>query len=74
MMDIRLGKKSDKREFLKTQKEAFPNLDFKRQSKYFDEKVKKKEIFIAEENKKYLGHHCLPILHSNQSCFLPHHF
>jgi len=57
-MKVRFGNKEDKKEFLRTQKEAFPNLDVKQQTKYFDEKIKNKEIFIAEENKEYLGHHC----------------
>ena len=57
-MNIRLGRKNDKKDFLKIQKEAFPNLDLKRLSKYFDEKIKNKEIFVAKEGKDYLGHHC----------------
>ncbi|MEJ2267724.1 MAG: GNAT family N-acetyltransferase [Nanoarchaeota archaeon] len=56
-MKIRQAKLKDEKEFLKTQKEAFPNLDLKKQSKYFKEKIKNKEIFIAEENGKYAGHH-----------------
>ncbi len=58
IMKIRLGKSKDKREFLKVQKEAFPNLDSKKQSKYFDEKIKNKEIFVAKKDKEYVGHHC----------------
>ena len=57
-MKIRFGKLSDKKEYLKTQKEAFPNLDVKRDTKFFLEKVKNKEIFVVEENKAYVGHSC----------------
>ncbi|MBT4174185.1 GNAT family N-acetyltransferase [archaeon] len=57
-MKIRYGKKTDKKEYLKTQKEAFPNLDVKRDTKFFLEKVKNKEIFIVEEKGEYVGHSC----------------
>ena len=57
-MKIRFGKKSDEKNFLKIQKEAFPNLDLKKQTEYFKEKIKNKEIFVAEEKGKYFGHHC----------------
>mgnify|MGYP001304453828 CR=1 FL=1 len=57
-MKIRIGKKNDKKEFIKVQKEAFPNLNSKKQIKYFNEKVKNKEIFVAVEGKDYLGHVC----------------
>ncbi len=55
-MRIRLGKQTDKKEYLKTQKEAFPSTNCKRESKFFDEKIKKKEIFVLEEKGEYAGH------------------
>jgi ribosomal protein S18 acetylase RimI-like enzyme len=58
-MKIQPSKKQDKKEFLITQKEAFPNLDSKKQAKYFDLKIKNKEIFVIhEEDKNYAGHLC----------------
>ena len=57
-MKISLAKKSDKKEYLKVQKEAFPNLNSKQQSKYFDFKIKNKEIFVAKIDNKYAGHLC----------------
>lgn len=50
--------KPTKKEFLKTQKEAFPNLNFKNQSKYFDLKLKNKEILTIDEKRQYAGHLC----------------
>jgi GNAT superfamily N-acetyltransferase len=57
-MKIRFGTKKDKQNFLKLQKEAFPKISLRRMSIYFDMKVKNKEIFIAEDKEKYLGHSC----------------
>ena len=57
-MRIRFGKKIDKAEYLKTQKEAFPTINSKRDSKFFDEKIKKKEIFVLKTNGNYIGHIC----------------
>ena len=57
-MNIRLGKPTDKKEYLITQKEAFPTIDSKRDAKFFDEKIKKKEIFVLEERGTYAGHLC----------------
>jgi len=57
-MKIRRAKKSDKKEFLKVQKEAFPNLDSRKQAKYFIGKLENKEIFVAIGKKDYLGHIC----------------
>jgi ribosomal protein S18 acetylase RimI-like enzyme len=57
-MRIRNGKPTDKKEYLKTQKEAFPTIDTKRDSKFFNEKIKKKEIFVLEEKGEYAGHIC----------------
>ncbi len=57
-MNIRLGKKSDKKNYLKIQKETFPKIDIKRDSKFFDEKIKEKEIFVLEDGKYYIGHIC----------------
>jgi len=57
-MKLRFGKPTDKKEYLKTQKGAFPNIDSKRDSKLFDEKMKKKEIFVLEEKGEYAGHIC----------------
>jgi ribosomal protein S18 acetylase RimI-like enzyme len=56
-MKIRKARKEDKKEFLITQKEAFPNLDLKKQAIYFDSKIKNKEIFVVYE-KGYAGHLC----------------
>ena len=57
-MKIRFGKSTDKKEYLKTQKEAFSTIDSKRDSKFFDLKVKNKEIFVVEEKGEYVGHSC----------------
>ncbi|MBU2615662.1 MAG: GNAT family N-acetyltransferase [Nanoarchaeota archaeon] len=57
-MEIRLGQTKDKEEYLTTQKEAFPIMDPNRDAKFFDEKIKNKEIFILEESDEYLGHIC----------------
>jgi GNAT superfamily N-acetyltransferase len=57
-MRIRFGKKNDEKDFLKIQKEAFPHINLKEQRKYFFEKIKNKEIFVAEDKRGYLGHHC----------------
>lgn len=57
-MKIRKGKSTDKRDYLKTQKEAFPTVNIKRDSKFFDEKIKKKEIFVLKEKNEYAGHIC----------------
>jgi len=57
-MKIRLGKSIDKIEFLKVQKEAFPNLDSKKQTRYFVNKLRNKEILVAVNGKNYLGHIC----------------
>jgi len=57
-MRIRNGNPTDKREYLKTQKEAFPTIDTKRDSKFFDEKIKNKEIFVLEEKGECAGHIC----------------
>ncbi|MBW6442671.1 GNAT family N-acetyltransferase [Patescibacteria group bacterium] len=57
-MKIRNGKLTDKKEYLKTQKEAFPNINTKRDSKFFEEKIKNKEIFVLEEKGEYAGHIC----------------
>jgi len=57
-MRVRNGKPTDKKEYLKTQKEAFPTIDTKRDSKFFDEKINNKEIFVLEEKGEYAGHIC----------------
>jgi ribosomal protein S18 acetylase RimI-like enzyme len=57
-MKIRKATRKDKKQYMKTQKEAFPTIDSKRDSKFFDEKIKKKEIFILEVDKEYAGHIC----------------
>tara|TARA_Y100000310_G_scaffold278727_1_gene297393 strand:+ start:2021 stop:2479 length:459 start_codon:yes stop_codon:yes gene_type:complete len=57
-MKIRYGKKSDKKEYLRTQKQAFPTINSKRDAKFFDIKVKNKEIFVVEEKGEYVGHSC----------------
>jgi len=56
-MKIRKATKKDKKNFIEVQKEAFPNLNSKKQSKYFDEKLNKKEIFVVGD-KEYAGHVC----------------
>ncbi len=55
-MKIRNGKKSDRQNFIITQKEAFPKLNIKRETSFFNEKVSKKEIFVLEEKGSYIGH------------------
>lgn len=55
-MKIRRATIKDKREFLATQKEAFPNLNPKKQAKYFSLKLKNKELFCLFERKNYVGH------------------
>ncbi|MBT3404615.1 GNAT family N-acetyltransferase [archaeon] len=57
-MKIRKATKKDEKEFLKVQKKAFPNLNSKKQALYFEEKIKKKEIFVAEQKGEYAGHNC----------------
>jgi ribosomal protein S18 acetylase RimI-like enzyme len=57
-MNVRTGKPTDKKEYLKTQMEAFPNIDSNRDSKFFEEKVKNNEIFVLEEKGNYVGHIC----------------
>lgn len=54
-MKVRFATIDDKKNFLLIQKEAFPNLNIKKQKEYFIEKVNKKELFVAEKN-IYLGH------------------
>lgn len=55
-MKIRKARKKDLKEFVKTQKQAFPNLNSAKQKKYFNKRVKERQILVLEENKKYLGH------------------
>lgn len=58
-MKIQQAKKQDRKEFVKIQKEAFPNLNSAKQAKYFDLKIKNKEIFVIyDEKKHYAGHLC----------------
>ncbi len=57
-MRIRFGKPTDKKNYLKTQKEAFSTINLRRDSKFFDLKVKNKEIFVVEERGEYVGHSC----------------
>ncbi len=57
-MRIRFGKLVDKKEYLKLQKEAFPEVHTKWDSEFFVEKIKKKEIFVLEEKGVYAGHIC----------------
>ena len=64
-MRIRNGKSIDKKKYLKTQKDAFPTINTKRDSKFFDEKIKKKEIFVLEEKGEYAGHICFGIYFLN---------
>jgi len=56
-MKIRVGKRSDKSNYLKIQKEVFPKTDINREKKFFDLKLKNKEIFVLEE-RGYVGHIC----------------
>ncbi len=55
-MKLRIVKKTDKKEFIKTQKESFPKLNSSEYGCYFDMKTKNKEIFVVEENGEYAGH------------------
>jgi len=57
VMRIRPGKQADKKEYLKVQKEAFPTINSKRDSNFFDAKIKQKEIFVLEDG-EYAGHIC----------------
>jgi len=57
-MKIRLGKKSDLKDFLKTQKEAFPTTNPRYDKLLFNSKVKNKEIFVIGNKKHYIGHVC----------------
>jgi GNAT superfamily N-acetyltransferase len=58
--EVRLKKavKKDRKNFLAIQKRAFPNLNSKKQSMYFDLKVKNKEVFSVFEKDEYIGHIC----------------
>lgn len=56
MVKLRRGRKEDKKNYLKFQLDAFPNEDGKRHNNYFDQKIKRKEIFVAELDGKYIGH------------------
>jgi ribosomal protein S18 acetylase RimI-like enzyme len=55
-MKIRKATKKDKRNYLKIQKEAFPNICSERDSKFFIKKINQKEIFVLEEKGEYAGH------------------
>ena len=55
-MKIRKVKKTDKTNYVNLQKDSFPNINLRRESEFFDIKLKNKEIIIIEENGKYLGH------------------
>ncbi|NOQ56219.1 MAG: GNAT family N-acetyltransferase [Nanohaloarchaea archaeon] len=55
-LKIRLGKQSDKKDYILTQKEAFPFFDSIRDKKVFDIKLQRNEIFIAESEGIYTGH------------------
>ena len=57
-MIIRQARPTDRKEYLLTQKETFPFLDTKRDSRLFDLKIKRKEIFVAEIDSEYAGHLC----------------
>ena len=58
MMEIKIATKREKKRFVQLQKEAFPNLNEKKQSKYFDLKIKNKEMFVLFDNGNYAGHIC----------------
>ena len=57
-MKIRYGQQKDKKNYLKVQKEAFSTINSKRDGKFFNLKVKNKEIFVVEEKGEYVGHSC----------------
>jgi ribosomal protein S18 acetylase RimI-like enzyme len=69
-MFIRNATPNDKRDYLETQKAAFPTIDSARDARFFDEKVEKNEILIVEDA-GYAGHLCFglhelnpPFIHS----------
>ncbi len=55
---IRFGNKKDKKQYLKTQRDVFPNTSIKREIDFFNSKVKYKEILVLENNVGYIGHIC----------------
>jgi ribosomal protein S18 acetylase RimI-like enzyme len=55
-MKIRKASKKDMKNFVELQKEAFPNLNSKKQEEYFIEKMKSNEILILEDKGNYVGH------------------
>jgi len=57
MLKIRRGKKTDLKNYLKCQLEAFPMESRARHIKYFKQKVQKKEIFVMMLDERYIGHH-----------------
>jgi len=48
--------RKDKTDYIKLQKASFPQTNLNRESKFFDIKINNSEIFVIEDNKKYLGH------------------
>jgi len=57
-MIIKKAGQKDKGNFILIQKETFPNLNLKKQKRYFNLKLNNKEIFCLFENKRYAGHLC----------------
>jgi ribosomal protein S18 acetylase RimI-like enzyme len=57
-MKNRIVKKENLKEFILTQKQAFPNLNLELQKKYFNLRLKDKQILILEDNGEYVGHLC----------------
>ena len=55
-MKIRKAKKEDLNEFIITQKEAFPNLNSELQKKYFNLRLKEKQILVLVDAGQYVGH------------------
>jgi ribosomal protein S18 acetylase RimI-like enzyme len=55
-MKIREANKKDMKNFVGLQKEAFSNLNSKKQTEYFIEKMQSNEILILEDKSKYIGH------------------
>lgn len=56
MVKIRRGDKKDIRNYLRIQLEAFPMEDAERHKKYFKQKIERKEVFVIESDRKYIGH------------------
>jgi ribosomal protein S18 acetylase RimI-like enzyme len=55
-MKLRKANKKDMKRFVELQKEAFPNLNSRKQEEYFIKKMKNNQLLILEDKNSYLGH------------------